>query len=1831
MKKGCWDFNTNANCTNASLDVTCEWTQDEGGWCEDSGVNCWDFYAQNTCEGNGNCTWDSSWNTCSEEGCWQYWDENACGGDSNCQWKSSASESWGWCEKHACWNYDDTNTSHCVNNTYNLTCAWTAAADTEGWCYGSWDLDCWGYEIWNGGNGSTGCNDAGCTWHNSTGWCYEEIKDFADFSNEGECLKSGWGLWNGSDCIEPTGGVTFVNINPGCWIFDNLAANCSAVKGCSYNTTTTECNGLDTGMECGNITDKTMCEKLPMLSTCCKWKAGRCTTTYDTKCWDQMAAPPEGADHCMDYNAIDSPTLCNQIASDPWYMPCKWNNVSGQCGFKDDMVSDIKDITTKKNCEFLGGVWKTETICNDMGTSDNASDDLPASNSWCEFSAGASLYGCDVSCFACNTSTTCTASKKGYCIWNADAAHPQGGYCDIPDDMELNGDCDKSCGSCEYYSAGDYTPQKACRGSKAQCKWDNATDSCILKKEKGCVEDCFSCSDKNICTLKGGGSQGTCKWDDINGMCKPANFAGEICFDMIDNDQNGMTDCDDTACMFDPFCGGGDMSQCWMYYDNTTCTANNCSWFQDSWTQMYMCGMKGENCWAHENDPTGCDTDANCQWFSDSYCEINHTKADKCFNYNTKTNCQANTNCKWDSDPFSPQGGWCDLAIFECEWNSTLQQSKTNCESKSYCVWNTDTWTNQGRCEPRCFARDNTDSPTYTTQTSCNNAIAGGLCEWSMGWCEPNSTTLGSFKGGDCAQYDSDMAQCEQQPGCAWFTDMFMGGPMVGGGPMESSDCEVRHDIDCSMYRNVTSCNSSNRNMTPEASGETGNACRWMNEGTWSWCEPVGMHCGPMHAPFCVDGTCHPSPQVNNATCSADPFCEVYTDPYMNYQTICRPVCRNGTLNISTCQQAGDGQTCNWMGTGGGGTCDWAYCDASCSDCSGGPGPTCADDCEDKCSGCSDDFGNDTWETGDEMGMFGGWCDPIGMKMIFQDMETGKPHEIASDMCGETGLQEWADACFLGIKEMPGDYGFGIGLNSMTYAAACNDETLWDGSTGSGRKATKGYVYLDSDGNTSNNCDSSDNAQHGFEFKFIAEWVWSNSGLSQTLTSKRCLNGSWAASKISLGTHTKKMCKELQGMTITVNKATLQGFPKLFKPQYPMRIYATTANETATDSSPVDTIGPGYYEAGAIDFKMEDCDAIGNIDIDGDGFYAYEDPDCKHIYMSEDKGFKTFEDCTTPYDDDADGYTNCDDSECADEVICGGTLEVDSTDRTPPDIKQTSVDTFLRKTVVNYRTDERANGTLSFYYNDSTCSNLNATIRDKGLWDANNDLRTKYKFKHVAFIDNSTQPDNLGYSLNNGTAYYYKIKVCDISGNCKVSGCSNFTTRTKASESTIKVSDPDTGQSWEMDKGTGSFATQGGGCACRSNSTFGEGVNPEDVPEIGLKTTRTGSGGQNMTLEIGGVSTSSDVVSNVDVDTGTATGPNGTAQKDYFWMNETGWAGDNGLYTQGAPDNITMIFHGNDTNLWDCEDIQNGVLTNCTNITSYATRNYNDTTNETTWVIPDPSADLWSYILGSTPAPPGDGDDDDDTTTTTGGGGGGGGGVATDATGESKTQKWMTMFAADTKMSISKTAIAFNSITMSINKKLLNVEVTVRQLNSKPEAITLPENTVYQYIEILKSVVKDEDIDEVKVEAKVEKTWIVNNSIDEDTVVINRWSENKWNALKTRKTSADDTYIYYETTSPGLSYFAITAKKIAVIEEIPVEEETNVTEEEEMPITGRVVEAVKDAIEKEEVKKAAVNMILIIIFPLVLIFIAVMGYVLYKQKETKKEEKETESSEEKEA
>ncbi|MBR9676223.1 PQQ-binding-like beta-propeller repeat protein, partial [Candidatus Woesearchaeota archaeon] len=165
-----------------------------------------------------------------------------------------------------------------------------------------------------------------------------------------------------------------------------------------------------------------------------------------------------------------------------------------------------------------------------------------------------------------------------------------------------------------------------------------------------------------------------------------------------------------------------------------------------------------------------------------------------------------------------------------------------------------------------------------------------------------------------------------------------------------------------------------------------------------------------------------------------------------------------------------------------------------------------------------------------------------------------------------------------------------------------------------------------------------------------------------------------------------------------------------------------------------------------------------------------------------------------------------------------------------------------------------------------------------------------------------------------------------------------------------------------------------------------------------------------------------------------------------------------------------------------------------------------------------------------------------------GGGGGGGGGGSLDTlnilvnvidVGEEK------------QVIITSEELGIYEAVVNVSEKVDNIKFTFSKLDNKPSGTTDPKSgeKIFKYLEI--KVSKDGDkIKKLKFKFKLEKSWLEQNNLSKKLVRMFRFTT-KWDELKTNIKSDDITFVYYETETPGLSFF-----KIATVEEEPTPSET---------------------------------------------------------------------------
>ncbi len=146
----------------------------------------------------------------------------------------------------------------------------------------------------------------------------------------------------------------------------------------------------------------------------------------------------------------------------------------------------------------------------------------------------------------------------------------------------------------------------------------------------------------------------------------------------------------------------------------------------------------------------------------------------------------------------------------------------------------------------------------------------------------------------------------------------------------------------------------------------------------------------------------------------------------------------------------------------------------------------------------------------------------------------------------------------------------------------------------------------------------------------------------------------------------------------------------------------------------------------------------------------------------------------------------------------------------------------------------------------------------------------------------------------------------------------------------------------------------------------------------------------------------------------------------------------------------------------------------------------------------------------------------------------------------SNKQTWFDVKAGDVlTMPISDEEIAISEISMNILNDLNEVTLKVARLLSNPTTIE-PEFRVYNYYEISKFGIKNNDISQVSINFKVPKVWLESNNIDASNILLYK-AGNDWNSLPTKLISSDAQYAYYESTTSGFSTFAIGGEIIPEI------------------------------------------------------------------------------------
>lgn len=1310
------------------------------------------------------------------------------------------------CFPNQCWQYDGTNETYCVSNPGNLNCSWdpfmqiyapNGSLAITGGCMSDWfnsnetwggmDDGCWQNDA-NKAACTGGANAATCSWtqndQNQNPWC--GIKSLTDAQN-----KNNLATTTDIGCCE----------QKGCWSYDTNETSCvSAFNGnCVYENSSYGGGWCQT-KSCSEITTESNCTYAQQnLYMPCNWTGAACEgmggggmefynnnsdSCFDNGGWYNSTGGcemPSGGDffggggggfmsagdaHC--WFADNQPLTCGNIIG------CAYCITGTGANGIDNTTST--NICANKNVGYCEGhVQGDATYTNANNTANLACTNINLKSA-CNFGP---LPNCKWTNSTNNTGAYCEAGVK------SEKTSPPVQYCEDPTSknnyslcMQLQQDFMMPCTwdnatfpvkNCTFNSNAVFGgsggsgsgggeidfevigSQFSCTSAGGTWQTEYYVDSNVLKQDSWCEMT-------GLFDIDGGDGEGN------KGNCDTNCWACEF-------QSNGTAWADVTA--IETACTGSALGYCkWTNDSSGTASFNGFGWC-DYPTEMEDggakdCNLECEGCNFVNAPEAACNASmansgTGCKWVNegdDDYC-VDKTKkvcATDCFSCLNINSCQESSLlCSWDTtfNLCSPDGFTGEVCFdgIDNDGDSQVDCGDPDCGFDNFC--------GGSAFGGDCFAQ--------TTEGTCDQTLAFGSlnCSWMndtwnpTGWCD--------MPGMNCWKFDSDLTTCGATAGCTNETTS------MGGGTFCEMNWTKMETANCWGVNNESAC------------GSLPGDCTWQND---TWCMGDGSG-----TDWCNNnqgaGWCDYSPMaqcMNTGTesqCNLNTNCTWQTNNEFDGGGWCdvacfsdslstQPSCENATFN-GLCELKNMSETCQpstFMMFGGDGTggktgC-WQY---------DGNETACLE------NNITCTYKNDTWANNNvSAGEAPGWCMDKGEFQHFGEMD-GDVIDLAmdSDNFGiggpeaESGVNDEVDIMGMGMRVTDDGFNFGAGIMNISDSAICNnfmvgnpEDPFSTKTLGAGNQTSKFYWYLDTDGNNTNGCTAvpqSGANLTGYDFMVSYTSENTTSGISETKQLKRCSGVAWFPTNAQVTTSKKISCGDIGGVMIAVAKQDIESFAEYNKTAT-MRIFMVSANSTDTRTSPSDSVGPGYYTPGTIDFGFIDC---------SDPTMS-TDTKCKNFQKF---GFNVYEECKNGVDDDENGLVDCDDPFCSFIPDCNDGAAFNfvavAGDITAPTVTFSDVEKLYDSAFIKIDTNEPSNMSLQFYHNESTCQTINITLADTGAG-----YQANANFKPFHSIDLIS--DNLGYALTNGTVYYYKVKVCDPSGNCALSACTNFTTKATAAD-----------------------------------------------------------------------------------------------------------------------------------------------------------------------------------------------------------------------------------------------------------------------------------------------------------------------------------------------------------------------------------------------------------------------------------------------------------------
>ncbi|WP_340819671.1 PGF-pre-PGF domain-containing protein [Methanolobus sp. WCC4] len=128
-------------------------------------------------------------------------------------------------------------------------------------------------------------------------------------------------------------------------------------------------------------------------------------------------------------------------------------------------------------------------------------------------------------------------------------------------------------------------------------------------------------------------------------------------------------------------------------------------------------------------------------------------------------------------------------------------------------------------------------------------------------------------------------------------------------------------------------------------------------------------------------------------------------------------------------------------------------------------------------------------------------------------------------------------------------------------------------------------------------------------------------------------------------------------------------------------------------------------------------------------------------------------------------------------------------------------------------------------------------------------------------------------------------------------------------------------------------------------------------------------------------------------------------------------------------------------------------------------------------------------------------------------------------------------------VSVTLTQTEVTGVEVESEVDIEKISVSVQKLDSRPDNIpgSAP-GKVHSYLNIEVSDVESDNIAGASITFKVERSWLEQNGISTDDVVLSHYTGSAWDQLETSVSSDDGEYVYYVARTPSFSTFAISTR-----------------------------------------------------------------------------------------